>query len=929
MQKLIVFILVLSITGSVSYAQSSGIHGKISDTTEKKALINGSVLLLRRSDSILVSHTRTDKNGNFSLKHIPTGQFLLLVTFPKYADYVDELTIKDSTPMELAPIAMVLKSQLLQEVVVNGNKGAIHMKGDTLEFKADSFYTQAGANVEELLKKLPGIQVDKNGKITAQGETVQKVLVDGEEFFGDDPTLVTQNLRANIVDKVQVYDKKSDQAAFTGIDDGERTKTINIKLKDGKKNGYFGKLSAGGATDGYYDMQAMLNYFRNKKKFALYGILSNTGKTGLNWQERDKYGQSDLANAEYDEAMGYYSIQGQSDDLQNWNGQYNGQGLPTVKTGGIHYNDKWDNDHQSGNLNYKFMQLDVKDSSSSLSQYLLHDTLYNNSSTGHSDNQILRHRVNGLYELTLDSTSSIKITADGGSDHKISHNESNSELRNADSVLINSGQRTTSTTGDNQTLNSNILWRKKLAKKGRTISVNFKENYTNATTDGYYFSDNSFFSKGALDHKQVVDQYKKYNSRNILLNSRVTYTEPLSAVSFLTANYGIALDNSSSDRTSYNRSPDGKYGLLDTLYSNDYQFNMLTHQGGLFYSLIKKKWRVNAGSNLGATQFHQTDLHSDSTLKRDFINWFPSATITYSFTNQKRLSFRYNGNTSQPRIQQIQPIRVNDDPLNIYVGNPGLHPSFNNSINLNYFDYKILTERYISGNLSYSATQNSISSNSSVDTSGRRVTQYINLNGNYNLYGSLYYSFKLKKPKMSIGFNSNFSQSRYNSIVNSFLNSTTSGNYTLGMNIYKSLEKKFDFSLNASGTYTESRSSINKNVVTSYKTWSIQPNLDIYLPYKFQLHGDCDISLREKISAFDKNTNVYLVNAWLGKKLLKNDALLIKASGNDLLNQNIGFNRSVSSNFLSQNTWLSIKRYFMFSVTWNFTKAGTPAPVNN
>ena len=262
-----------------------------------------------------------------------------------------------------------LSKFLLQAAVVSGSR-AIRIKGDTVEFHADSFHTQQGATVEELLKKLPGIQVDHNGQITAQGETVKKVLVDGEEFFGDDPTLVTQNVRADMVDKVQVFDKKSDQATFTGIDDGQREKTINLKLKDSKKNGYFGRLTAGGATDGYYDLEMMANYFRKKMKLAAYGIVSNTGKTGLNWQERDNYGQSVLGNADVDENTGLITINstGDNNDLDSWSGQYEGKGFPAVKTGGLHYNNKWDNDLQSLNSNYKYLDLAVNGTSATNSQ---------------------------------------------------------------------------------------------------------------------------------------------------------------------------------------------------------------------------------------------------------------------------------------------------------------------------------------------------------------------------------------------------------------------------------------------------------------------------------------------------------------------------------------------------------------------------------
>src|SRR3984957_2158448 len=343
-------LLLLSLLTFTAVRAQTRISGTITDTAEKKPLPGSAVLLLRAADSIMVQFTRAAGSGDFRFSHIPTGHYLLLVTYPSYADYVDELEVKDSLPLVLPPIGMVLKSKLLETVVVNGSKGSMRIKGDTTEFTADSFKTQQNATVEDLLKKLPGIQVDSKGQITAQGETVKKVLVDGEEFFGDDPTLVTQNLRADMVDKVQVYDKKSDQATFTGIDDGQRDKTINLKLKDSKKNGYFGRLTAGAGTDGYFDEELMANYFKQKEKLAAYGILSNTGKTGLNWQDRDTYGQSFASNLDVDASTGSITYTGPAnDDLDTWNGQYSGQGFPTVKTGGLHFNNKWDNDLQSLN----------------------------------------------------------------------------------------------------------------------------------------------------------------------------------------------------------------------------------------------------------------------------------------------------------------------------------------------------------------------------------------------------------------------------------------------------------------------------------------------------------------------------------------------------------------------------------------------------
>ena len=929
MKKLIATLLLGFSVCTSSFAQSAIIRGTIIDTIEEKAISNVSVLLLRKSDSVLVKFARTDKEGSFVLKNLPAGKFIILTTFPKYADYTDTLIVADSTETKLGNIFMTLKAQLLKEVIVRQQISSIQIKGDTTEFTADSFKVQPNATVEDLLKKIPGMQVDKNGKITAQGETVQKVLVDGEEFFGDDPTLVTQNLRADMVDKVQLYDKKSDQAAFTGIDDGQKQKTLNLKLKDSKKNGYFGKINASAGTDGYHDSQLMFNYFKNKQKIALYGIVSNTGTSGLNWQDRDNYGQSFASNLDYDQASDNYTFTGSNDELDSWDGRYNGQGYPLVQTGGLHYNDKWDDNKQSINGNYKIMQLNVTGGSATNSQFILPDTFYYNNSKQNFTNKILRNSASGSYEFQIDSNTSIKLNADGGTDHKITNSIDSSEALASDSSLVNTGTNHTSTTGDKQQVNSNLLWRKKLKKKGRTLSFNLRENYTNNTSTGYLYADNNFYSEGSLSQNQVIDQYKINSSKNTLLDSKLTYTEPLTSVSSLVLNYGVVVNNSSSEINSFNKDNYGKYSLLDSTYSNDYGFNVFTQRAGLNYSLFQKKLKLNFGSNVGFTSFLQKNERTDSSLSRDFVNWYPQASVRYQFSQSRSLSFRYNGYTRQPSIQQIQPIQVNTDPLNITIGNPNLKPAFTNNLSASFNDWKMLSERYIWMSVSYNFTQNNIGTSYYVDSFGRRVNQAVNLNGNRSFYSNLNYNYKIKKIDTRIGFNGQYNYNRNLSIVNNELNITNSSNSTFGIYIGKTKEKKYEFNLSGSATYTSSQSSIQQSITTQYWTFDINPNFDIFLPKKFQIHSDCDFNLRQKTPVFTTNNNVIKWNAWFGKKFMKNDALLIKVIGNDLLDQNIGFSRSVNSNFISQNTYSTIRRYFMLSVVWNFTKAGTKMPGQN
>jgi len=928
MKKTIVLLTLGLLFCFYTKAQTASAKGIIRDTSSKENLYNTTIALLRGKDSILVKFTRTDAKGFFELKGLDTGKYVLLITYPLYADYVERLNIRDSAAaMNLGTIPIILKANLLKEVIVRQTISAIRVKGDTTEYAADSFKVQPDATVEDLLKKLPGIQVDRNGQITAQGEKVQKVLVDGEEFFGDDPTLVTQNLRADMIDKVQVFDKKSDQANFTGIDDGERQKTINLKLKDNKKNGYFGKVNLGAGTDGYHDNQAMFNTFKGKQKISAYGIVSNTGTSGLNWQDMNSYGESFASNVDYDEASGGFYFEGNDDELDSWDGRYNGQGYPLVQTGGLHYNNKWNDDKNNLNLNYKILQLHVNGGGTVNAQSILPDsTSFYNNSTQNFANEILRNRGNGSYEYVFDTTYSVKIMANGGVDHKITRSINYSEALGNDKSLINTSDRNTFTAGDNRSLNSTILWKKKLKKKGRTLSLNVREQFTNNTSDGYLYADNRFYEND-IESSEITDQYKAYHSSNISFDSKLTYSEPLTKESSLVLNYGVVVNNSNSERNSFNKSSEGKYTIVDTLFSNDYAFNVFTHRAGVSYNLFKKKLKFNAGGNVGFTSFDQKEMISGASAKRSFVNWYPQASFSYNFSQMRRLWFRYNGNTQQPGIQQIQPVANNDDPLNIAIGNPDLKPAFRNNINFGFNDFKVLTERNIWTNVGYNFTQNAISSRDFVDAAtGKRVYQSVNLDGNRSLHAYLDYGFKIKKIGTRIGLNSNINGGRYVSIVNDSLNVTKSRNYSFGLHISKDKEKKYNIYISPNATYTISKSSVQKNLETKYWTFNINTGTDIYLPLKFQIHSDCDFSFRQKTSVFDNNNNVVLWNAWVGKKFLKKDVLLVKVTGHDLLNQNIGFDRMVNSNYISQNTYSTIQRFFLVSIVWNFTKAGMPAP---
>jgi len=926
MQKLTLILLILLVSASSLFAQQATLKGTVIDTSEKKNLTNSVVALLRKSDSVLVTFGRTDKSGQFTLSRFVPGKFVLMVTHPAYADYMDEIEVKDASPVNLGNIAMILKSQLLQEVVVSHKLGAIRIKGDTTEYKADSFYMKAGSSVEDLLKKLPGIQVDRNGKITAQGEAVQKVLVDGEEFFSDDPTIATRGLLSDAVDKVQVFDKKSDQATFTGVDDGQKVKTIDLKLKEDKKKGYFGKLELGSNGDKYWNNTGMLNAFKAKRKFSAFGIMSTTGKTGLDWRESMNYGGvgGGMDMGMSDDGGMYITMSSGGDDFDG--GSYWGEGFPKGWSAGVHYSNKWNGDRLHLNGNYKYNKLNTEASGINTSKYILPDTLYYVNEFGNTYSSKERHRVDGMYEVQIDSSSSLKITAGGSTGKSNSYNVTKTDWLDENGNPVRKIDQRTSSIGENKAFNSTLLYRKKFKKQGRTISVNFNQDYKENESQGFLYADNEYFdSNGASTHK-LVDQKKINDNITSLVNGKVSYTEPLSKRALLEFNYSMSNNHRQSRRTALEKMDPGspKYeDIVDSL-SNDYAFNVFNNAAGINYRYAKpKRISFGFGANVSRADFTRKDLKSNQQVKYSFTNFFPSANITWTLGSNGSLRFNYNGSTQAPSIDQIQPVADNSDQSNIKLGNPDLDQAFRQRFNISYNNFKILSESGIYASMSFSTVQNDFSSMTTIKN-GTRITQPVNVNGNYNMSGWLDYNKKVKLIDAQVGPSINFNKSRNINFIDGLENTNNNYSVGFGINVWKQKEKKYQFSLRPELRFNESKSSLRKDVVTKYWTQEYEADLTVFLPWKLEIGSDVSVNIRQKTDDFDKNNNVVKLNARLERKILKNDAGRIRFAAFDILDQNIGFSRSINSNFINERTYDTFRRYFMLSLIWNFNKNGKP-----
>jgi len=920
MTRLTLILLCLIAGISTSFAQQNGsVKGLVTDTLNKQNLTNAVVSVLRAKDSVLVKFTRTNKEGSFNLPNIIAGKYIVMVTYPSYADYIDIISVTEGSITDLGKVPVITKATLLQEVIVKQTIGSIRMKGDTTEYRADSFKVSANADVQELLRKMPGIQVNSKGEITAQGERVQKVLVDGEEFFSDDPAVVTKNLRADAVEKVQAFDKKSDQAVFTGIDDGQKIKTLNLTLKEDKKKGYFGKAEAGGDFDKYGYGKLLANSFKGKRKISGYLTTDNTKFESLNWDENRNYGGDANTTTQINDDGGM-SIWTTGDEFSY------GNGFPRSVTGGFHFSNKWNKDKHNSNNTYQYNQLDVSGINSNKTQNILPGADLISTSVQDQFSSRKRNKLTSTYEWQIDSSSSLKITARGSIVNSNNASTYFGRTITSDSVLLNQSNRLTSTVDENKTMNSTIFYRKRFKKIGRTISLNNEINYNDRADDGFLTADNIFYDAlGNIVRRDNIDQQKTNKQIVTTINSTVNYTEPLWKNTFLVMNYKLSVSRNDAERNTFAKNTaNNKYeNLVDTL-SNHFIFNTTGHNGSVNIRYSVKKFNFAIGTGLGTVNYRLNDLVKQTNRNVVFNNFIPAVSLNLTPKQQRRFYFNYNGSTQNPTLSQIQPIIDNIDPLNLTIGNPNLKQSFVHRFSLGGSDYKVLKSRSVSFNVNYSKTENAISNSSFVDSEGRRINQAINVDGNYNFSARVGYGFEII-PSLNLNFDIGPRKSRFANSVNGINNTTENIATSYSINAGYWGDKWINFWFQGNANQNKSTTSIRPDIVTQFWSYEAYGNLQFKLKkIKTYIDVNIDANIYQKTAVFADQRDVYIINASVRKIISKNDQWELKASVNDLFNQNLGINRNASSNFITETTNQSIQRYFLFSLIWNFSKNGKP-----
>ncbi len=924
MYKLTALFTFLILFSARSNAQNASASGAVADTSAKKGVQNAVVALLTPKDSVLYKFTRTDENGKYSFTNLQQGNYIVLTTHPYFADVIQNVEIK-AAENAMPQTALTSKSKLLQEVIVKSGS-PIKIKGDTTVYTADSFKVRAGANVEELLKKLPGIQVDKDGKITAMGEQVKKVLVDGEEFFGDDPGIATKNLRADVVKEVEVFDKKSDQATFTGIDDGVKDKTINLKLKDNAKKGYFGKAELASDMKNYYNNSAMINAFKGKRKLAAYGIMSNTGKTNLDWQDAQNFGGGS-DNMQFTDDGGMMFFSGGGDDGDNY---YGGRGgIPTNWNGGLHYSNKFNNNKQSINSGYKFSKVNSPSGQTTYTKNFIGDSSYITNSVSNGFSSKFRQSFNAVFETTIDSMNSLKLTLKGTSNNTKNSTDYSSESLTNNNEFINKSNRHTNSTQDTRGLTITGLWKHKFKKVSRTLSVNSNIIFNHTKNNSFLYTLNNYYKTGIPPSNDTTDLNNIRENNTQTYSTTATYTEPLSKTLFLSLNYTLNIANNNNDRLSFNKDINGVYSKRIDSLSNEYQYNQLTNKPGINLKWNKKKLNVGIGTSVAYNNFEQRNLTTGLNRSYNFVNFFPTANFNLKMQKNQGIRFNYNGSSNAPTLDQLQPITDNTDVLNKYVGNPDLKQSFRHNFSGGYNFYNVLKERNMWVSLWSSFTQNAFVSETTIDLDSAKTTyRTVNANGVYNINLYTQYGFKWKKTGIRFSFSPQIGMNRNITFLNTVKSGTlqssqtsvnTNTNYTLNFNASKEKDDKYDFSINATPGYTKAKSSVNTTANASYRTIQLGADAGVSFLKHFEITSDISYQAKQKDPRFPADNDYTKWNAALKRKFFKNE-LEAGLSVYDILSQNRGYERTFNDYRYTETYYNTLKRYWLLNVTWNFNK---------
>jgi len=891
------------------FSQNITINGMVRDSVLKKPLNSATISLANAKDSSLLSFTRSEEDGYFEVKNVKAGKYLLSISYIGYEHLWLSLTLGANAKVDLGNIYL-MDASTMTTVTVTARRPPVVINNDTVEFNSENFKTVPNAVVEDLLKKMPGIEVDKSGAITVNGKTVTKVYVNGKEMFTGDPKMATKNLAADAIDKIQVYDRKSDQAMFTGIDDGSEETAINLKMKKDRNNSTFGKLSAGGGTPERFDGSGNVNRFNNDMQLSLVGAANNTNRQG--------FSNGDISS--FSGAGG--GGRGGGGVTVSFNGGGGGtdnsaQGIATTLSSGANYSNVFNDKKTDFNANLAISDVERNNNSKSFTQNLTPGNSFNRSSVSNSTTDNQQQRFGSVIDHKVSESFSFKFTPNITRQHNTSVSNSETVTSLTDGTITNEAATNATNTTDALNASSNLLLRKKFAKKGRTISSTITNNYNESTSNGTQFTEQLFYAGGAVINDSILDQVNTRKGSTTAYSANVVYTEPITKKSLLEFNAYLNKSIGSSRR----EVRDNNTGLLNTNLSNEFNSDYTYTGGGINFRANQKKFNFSTGFSLQNTNLKGENVSKKTKLSQDFQDILPTATFQYNFSQTKNLNINYRTSTQQPSITQLQPVLDQSNINYQSIGNPDLKRSYVHNLNLRYFASKILAQKNFFATLNASTTNNSIVNRDSVLPSRVILSKPVNVNGAYRINGSLNYGFGIKKiySRFNFGINGGFNNNI--SYANGLLNTIVTKSAGPSFSYTFQLEEVIDIDLSSRYSFSKTNNAINAGLNTNYLTKVFSADVTNYLPFNFILNQSMNYTVNSGRAA-GFNTAVPIWNASISKYFMKNKRAELKMSAFDLLNKNIGISRNVSQNQIVDQEYNVISQYFLLSFTYSLQKSG-------
>lgn len=897
MKKFLLFALCI-LAFNVVNAQEINIKGLLKDSTNN-TVIGAAIKLTSAQDTF---STVSDLNGNFSFAKVKSATFTLVISALGYQSITKSYSLnRQQSQVVLDPVILANDSRQLNEVVVNGTPD-VTVKEDTLQFRADAYKLKENALAEDLLKKLPGVEVDRDGNVTAQGKQVTKVRINGKDFFGGDIKTATQQLPADVLQNVQVIDDYGDQANITGVRDGEPEKILNFTIRPDKNKGFLTRGTVAGGSEDRYQASVFSATFNNDLQIAVLGNLNNTNANIFNLTSTGGGGGR----------RGGGNFRG---------GGFGGNtdGLTDVKSLGFNYRDAWGKKVTIYG-SYSFSDRVNNVINNTFQQTLSEDRTIDNLEDLNGESENNSHRFNFNLEYKIDSSNYLKISP--------SFSYSNNSGTDLSDFLISRNDEISSrgtindqTSSRNPNFDTDILYNHRFGSKPRNLSLGatLSTGRNNNEQDNINFSTN--FSSGVAEEiyqRQLINNDN--NNDNVRL--RLSYTEPLSTTKNLEFNYQYGYSRIDNTRNVLSTNTEGATLTRNTDLSNEYQFQFVTNRFGLNYRVTEKMYNYTVGFGVQPAVLSGNSPLLNTSTRQSTVNIFPSGRFVYKFARTRELNINYNGNSNQPDYTQLQPVTDNSNPQFPVTGNPDLNAEFNNNINIRYNNFDMASGNTFFTNFSYNFAKDKIVTNTINDVPGNdqaiQETQYLNANGYYAIRGFYAFSKSLSEKKYVIGLRG---FANYNNNISFIDNERNVGrNMVLSqrLNLQINPNEWLEVTPAVSYTYNKNNNSINQRSNTEINTWSLSFDSKIYIVKTLLFGTEADKNFN---SGFNNvGANPFIINTYLEKQFFTGKTGSLRFTAFDLLNQNTSVSRTVNANSIIDRRSNRLSQYFMMSFTMRFNK---------